>query len=182
MKNGGAQPFQDSDFQCFQQLKRFPWDCQTLEITRKTDRSWVIDVGDSGDYAQRTHISHKPTSGPTHKLPVSRLSARNSGEIAGEYSGLLRPWLIRAEVAETDGTRDAYLLAIGELNAGYHSAPSVRIGAWQILARNPKGAVIRWVYADAAVIPPPISHVIGFRRKLRPLSRHQSFLVSHGPW
>jgi hypothetical protein len=38
---------QNSDFQCFQQLQGLPWDCQTLENTHKTERSWVISVGDS---------------------------------------------------------------------------------------------------------------------------------------
>jgi hypothetical protein len=44
--NRGRQPFQNSSFQCFQQLQGLPWDCQTLENTGKTDRSWVIAVGD----------------------------------------------------------------------------------------------------------------------------------------
>ena len=44
--NRRRQPFQNSDFQCFQQLQRLPWDCQTLENTGNTNGSWVIAVGD----------------------------------------------------------------------------------------------------------------------------------------
>jgi hypothetical protein len=45
--NRRRQPFQNSDFQCFQQLQGLPWDCHTLENTGKTEGSWVIAVGDS---------------------------------------------------------------------------------------------------------------------------------------
>jgi len=41
------QRFQNSPFQCFQQLQTLPWDCQALENTCKPDGSWVIGVGDS---------------------------------------------------------------------------------------------------------------------------------------
>jgi hypothetical protein len=36
-----------TSFQCFQQLQWLPWDCQTLESTRKAHEPWVIAVGDS---------------------------------------------------------------------------------------------------------------------------------------
>jgi hypothetical protein len=45
--NVRRQPFQNSDFQCLQQLQGLPWDCHTLENTGKTEGSWVIAVGDS---------------------------------------------------------------------------------------------------------------------------------------
>jgi hypothetical protein len=45
--NRRRQPFQNSPFQCFQQLQRLPRDCQTLENTGKAEGSWVIAVGDS---------------------------------------------------------------------------------------------------------------------------------------
>ncbi len=45
--NRRRQPFQNSYYQCFQQLQWLPWDCQTLESTRKASGSWVIAVGDS---------------------------------------------------------------------------------------------------------------------------------------
>jgi len=45
--NRRRQPFQNSDFQCFQQLQWLPWDCQTLENTGNTHKSWVIAGGDS---------------------------------------------------------------------------------------------------------------------------------------
>jgi hypothetical protein len=41
------QCFQNSDFQCFQQLQWLQLDCQTQESTTKTSGSWVIAVGDS---------------------------------------------------------------------------------------------------------------------------------------
>src|ERR1017187_6673691 len=34
--NRRRQPFQNSSFQCFQQLQWLSWDCQTLESTRET--------------------------------------------------------------------------------------------------------------------------------------------------
>jgi hypothetical protein len=42
------QPFQNCDFQCFQQLQGLRWDCQTLESTMMTREPWVIAVGDFG--------------------------------------------------------------------------------------------------------------------------------------
>ena len=45
--NRRRQPFQNSDFQFFQQLQGLPWDYQTLENPGKTEGSWVIAVGDS---------------------------------------------------------------------------------------------------------------------------------------
>jgi len=47
--NRRRQPFQNSRFQCFQQLQRLSWDCQTLENTYKADGSWVNVVGDLSD-------------------------------------------------------------------------------------------------------------------------------------
>src|SRR5262249_38213422 len=47
------QLFQNSHFQCFQQLQRLPWDCQTLGSTEKTDPSWGIAVGESAMKSQR---------------------------------------------------------------------------------------------------------------------------------
>ena len=53
-----AQPFQNSDFQCFQQLHGLPWDCHTLENTGKTEGSWVIAVGDS--YIEESLVPRTP--------------------------------------------------------------------------------------------------------------------------
>ena len=47
LPNRRRQAFQNSYFQCFQQLQWLPWDCQTLESTRKAQEPWVIAVGDS---------------------------------------------------------------------------------------------------------------------------------------
>jgi hypothetical protein len=70
--NSRRQPFQNSTFQCFQQLQWLPWDCQTLEDTGKTKGSWVIAVGDCKGWTIHPHrpwtwlnlSSYKPTFGP----------------------------------------------------------------------------------------------------------------------
>ena len=74
------QPFQNSDFQCFQQLHGLPWDCHTLENTGKTEGSWVITVGDC---LWILRVTRTPTSRIEYGSGLLRLSAAVWHDVLG---------------------------------------------------------------------------------------------------